>query len=127
MKIQTDCKKCKSKIVFRTMETDRISMSMSKGKFITLKCKQCGLQSKYHLNELEALKNRLFLIIALLVFIIGTVITFTWTVKVLYQVSNIYLAAGIGGLIGIPFFVYSTIQKGIENKVRTFNSMKINQ
>ncbi|OFX82642.1 MAG: hypothetical protein A2W99_06720 [Bacteroidetes bacterium GWF2_33_16] len=100
---------------------------MEKGKIIELKCKKCGHTKSYHLNELTAIKNKISLILGLFIFVFGTPLILIWLCNYLFKLSNIYLTAIIIGLVSIPFFVYSFIEKEQNNKIRQFNNHKISE
>jgi len=127
MKLETTCRNCDNEIVFHTLKTDRINLSMKKGKYIELKCKRCGLTNKYHLNDINAKQSKIPILFGLLVFIIGTPILLIYSWDIIFQSMNIYFVSGLIALIVVPFLIYTLIEKDELNKVRNFNNFKINE
>lgn len=100
---------------------------MDKGKKIELKCKKCSYVSKYHLNDMTARESKIALIIGLLIFFIGTPLTIYLLWEYVFKMAFIYSTIVFIILIGIPFTIYSLIEKEQRQKVRYFNSSKLNE
>ena len=84
MNIYTSCNHCKKEIRYFIWASDRVQLSMEKGKLIELTCKYCGTRKKYHLNSFYAKENKLALIIALILFLCGTPIVL-YTIPILIK------------------------------------------
>lgn len=125
MKLYTNCHNCKKEIRFSTWSSDRVELSKSKGNRIELTCKKCGQKDFYHVNRIKATESKIAQIIGLIIFLVGTPIVFFWIWDYIFQFVYIYVVAGLVGLIGVPFMIYSVIEKEQSRKVRQFNRYKI--
>jgi len=76
-------------------------------------------------NKIKATESKISQIIGLTIFIIGTPLVFLWIWDYIFQFAYIYLIAGLVGVIGVPFMIYSVIEREQRKKVRQFNNYKI--
>ena len=127
MRLYTNCHNCKSEIRFSTVEPDRVELSKTKGNKIELNCNHCGHTDFYHLNKIKATESKIAQIIALVIFVIGTPLTLYLIWDYIFRFTYIYVIAGLIGLIGVPFMIYSIIEKEQRKKVRLFNNYKISE
>lgn len=127
MRLYTNCQNCKEEIRFSSREPDRVELSRSKGNELELTCRHCSETNLYHLNRIKATENKIALLIGLVIFFVGTPLTIFLIWDYLFRFTYIYVIAGLVGLIGIPFLIYSIIEKEQEKKVRLFNNYKISE
>ncbi len=127
MRLYTNCHNCKKEIRFSTVEPDRVELSKTKGNKIELTCKQCGQTEFYHLNKIKATESKITQIIGLPVFIIGTPLTLYLIWDYIFRFTYIYIIAGLIGIIGVPFMIYSIIEKEQRKKVKRFNNYKVRE
>ena len=127
MRLYTNCHNCKKEIRFSTKEPDRVELSKTKGDKIKLTCKQCGKTDFYHVNKIKATESKIAQIIGLIIFIIGTPLTFYLIWDYIFRFTYIYVIASLIGIIGVPFMIYSIIEKEQTKKVRQFNNFKIRE
>jgi len=110
-----------------TFEPDRVEFSKSKGDKIELTCLHCGQTDFYHLNKIKATESKIAQLIGLTIFIIGTPLTIYFIWDYFFRFTYIYVIAGLIGLIGVPFMIYSLIDKDQRKKVKRFNNYKIRE
>jgi len=127
MKLYTNCHNCKKEIRFSSWESDRVELSKSKGDKIELTCKNCGRKDLYHVNRIKATESKFAQIIGLIIFLVGTPLVFLWIWDYIFQSDYIYVIAGLIGMIGVPFMIYSVIEREQRKKVRQFNNYKISE
>ena len=127
MRLYTNCHNCRKEIKFSTSEPDRVELSKSKGDKIELTCNHCGQTDFYHVNEIKATESKTAQIVGLIIFVIGTPLAFYLIWDYIFRFTNIYAIAGLIGIIGVPFMVYSVINRDQKRKVRLFNNYKISE
>jgi len=125
MRLYTNCHNCRKEIRFSSWESDRVELSKSKGDKIELNCKNCGQKDFYHVNRIKATESKISQIIGLTIFLIGTPLVFIWIWDYIFQFAYIYVIAGLVGVIGVPFMIYSIIESEQRKKVSQFNNYKI--
>jgi len=125
MIISTKCKNCKETIHYKTNSSDKVEFTMKKGEFVELQCKKCGMRGKYHIDSFYAKSNKLSLIIATIIFLLGTPIA-------LYLVWNKIINSGCVMCIAIiiipiivPSLIYGIIMKNDRIRVNAFNRHKL--
>jgi hypothetical protein len=121
MRISTECKKCSKVINTFTSASDRVELARMKGEKFKMKCKYCNSEEEYHVDDFEAEKSKLAMIMALLIFIIGTPLVIIFFKDILLRYS--YLI--ISGLVLIPGIIYGLIMKTHRERVYAFNSHKL--
>lgn len=121
MKVYTKCDKCKTDISFSTWATDRVVLKMSKGNSVRLTCKKCDYSENYLIDGLKAKESKIALLIALLVFLVGTPILFVLLWDLLFRTNNIYTIFGLFGTLIIPSTIFSIISKNDRLRVNSFN------
>jgi hypothetical protein len=127
MRLYTNCHNCKKEIRFSSWESDRVELSKSKGDKIELTCKNCVQKDLYHINRIKATESKVAQIIGLIIFLVGTPLVFIWIWDYIFQFAYIYVIAGLVGMIGVPFMIYSVIEREQRKKVRQFNNYKISE
>jgi hypothetical protein len=109
------------------LASDRVELSKSKGDKIKLTCKHCGQTGFYYVNTINATDSKIAQIIGLTIFVIGTPLTFYLIWDYIFRFTYIYVISGLIGLIGVPFMIYSIIEKEQRKKIRLFNNYKISE
>ncbi len=127
MRLYTNCHNCRKEIKFSTSEPDRVELSKSKGEKIELNCNYCGQKDFYHVNKIKATESKTAQVTGLIIFIIGTPLTFYLIWDYTFRVAHIDAIVGLIGIIGVPFMVYSIINMEQKRKVRLFNMYKISE
>lgn len=79
----------------------------------------------YHVNEIKASGSKVAQIAGLLIFIAGTPLVFLWIWDYFFRFAYIYVIAGLVLMIGVPYIIYSLIEKEQRKKVRQFNNYKV--
>lgn len=125
MKLSTYCMRCKKEIRFSAMARDRLKLAAKMGHNIELKCKSCGEISKYHVNKIHAVPNRIAAIFSLVIFIGGTVLCVICLSKYLSEFASVYVIYNIIFIFSIPGMIYFTIKSAQESKCRAFNAHRI--
>ena len=120
MRLYTYCHKCKKKIRFSSWESDRVELSKSKGERIELTCKNCGYKGFYHVNSVKAIESKSLQIISLTVYFLGTPLMLIWFWDYILRFTYIYVIAGLIGLLGVPFMLYSVIEREEKEENKTF-------
>ena len=110
MKLYIECSDCKKNISFWTWSSDRIDLKMKHGDKIKLKCKNCNSTRKYYIDNLKAKKSKVALLLALIIFVIGTPISLILLWNYVRQ-SGLYSALGLIFIISIPSSIYGIINK----------------
>lgn len=114
MKIYGKCGNCKNEIEFRTYSNTRAEFAMNEGEIKKPNCKNCGQNNEIHVDELYAKESKLALIIAGIIFLVGT-ITIILTFPLMFMV----------GFIGVPLIAYGIIRKQERTRVNSFNHSKL--
>jgi len=127
MRLYTNCNNCKKEIRFSSWESDRVELSKSKGNNIELTCSNCQHQDFYHVNRINAIESKIAQIIGLTIFLVGTPLMFLWIWDYMIQFTYIYVIAGLVGIIGVPFMIYSVFEREQRKKIRQFNNYKISE
>jgi len=121
MKLYATCRKCRERIVFSSRAQDRGELSEKTGKRIELECPRCGHRDLYHVNEIRAVETGRSRIIGLMIFVLATPPALYWVVKHLYGGGFLQLSLLLGGVVAVPWLIFSTLEKQEKKKVRTFN------
>ena len=127
LKLYTRCSKCRENINYYSWETTRANLEMQKGRFLKLKCKQCGHVGDYHLNDLRAEKSNIALIISFLILVVIIPLVFFFFWRQLIQNSNTPVVVVPVGVIIIPFIMYGLMVKDERKKINSFNQHKIKE
>ena len=125
MDLYTRCNHCKKDISFSANVIDRVHLSEIKGTQISLDCSHCHNKGIYHPNKIKATHTKLALIITLLTLLVGTPLTLYFIWDYLFLRNSVYAIAGLVGMVGFPFIIYSIIESGQRDKIRHFNSYMI--
>jgi len=120
MRLYIKCSNCSNEISFWTWSSDRVSLKMTHGDKIELDCKNCNTTKKYFIDDLRAKKSKIALIIASIIFIIGTPIVLILLWDYIWQ-TGLYGALGLILIIGIPSTIYGIINKNDSQRISLFN------
>ena len=121
MKVYGKCKKCNNEIGFRTSSNTRVEFAMNVGETKKLNCKNCGINSEIHVDELFAKESKSAKIIAGLIFFIGTLLALVFVFPVLLKSRNHYVILLVGGLLLVPVIAYGILKKQEQNRVKSRN------
>lgn len=122
MKIYAKCEKCRAELESNTSCDTRVQYVMKKGDYVEQRCTTCNHDNRLHIDEYKTRQSKSIKKTALLVLLVGLVIsltTFLW----LYYIKQVILIAY--GLFGIPFFLYGAIVKYDQSRVANFNRHKV--
>ena len=122
MKLFTNCSNCKTEISFSTWYSDRVEFKKSKGDNVKLTCKSCNKTDKYHINSIKAKKSKFALLIAFIIFLIGTPILLLFLWDYFLKVNYFYGMLGLLIPLTIPSVIYMVISKNESSRVRLFNN-----
>jgi hypothetical protein len=120
MRLYIKCSDCKNEISFWTLSSERVNLKMTHGDKIELDCKKCNTTKNYNIDDLRAKKSKIALIIASIIFIIGTPIALILLWDYIWQ-TGLYGAFGLILIIGIPSTIYGIINKNDNQRVSIFN------
>jgi len=120
MRLYIKCSDCNNEISFWTWSPDRVNLKMTHGDKIDLDCKKCNTTKKYYIDDLRAKKSKIALLIASIIFIIGTPIALILLWDYIWQ-TGLYGAFGLILIIGIPSTIYGIINKNDSQRVSIFN------
>lgn len=121
MRIFSVCKSCKTQLSLFISEETRAEYSMNNGDFKNLNCKNCGSNSKIHINDFIAKRSYLAEILGLIIFLVGTCSLLFFSVE-LFEKGYIYLDFG---LLLLPIAIFIVIKQNGETRVRSFNSCSL--
>jgi hypothetical protein len=121
MRIFTNCANCDSQISLWTWDSDRVRLRMKHGSLIELKCKKCNVISKYEINDLKAKESKMALLVAVIIFVVGTPVILALLWNSIWK-FGLYSAAGLIAIIGIPIMIFGIINRSETNRVSTFNN-----
>lgn len=124
MKVYGKCENCLNEIAYRTSVNTRVEFVMQKGDIVKLKCKNCDITSEFHVDELYAKPSKATQIIAGLIFLIGTPLTFFLINPIFKSSRSHYVIYIVGGFLLIPILVYAILNKQEQNRVNSFNRLK---
>jgi hypothetical protein len=125
MKLVTSCKNCSQEIKFFSWAGNRPRLAQKRGEEFELKCPNCKAICRYHVDEVSAEENKVILILALVVFFLGTPLIVYQAWGYLFRLANIYAIGGLVGVVIVPFLIFTVISRSQEEKVRNFNRYKI--
>jgi uncharacterized membrane protein len=134
VKLETKCNNCGEYIEFYENVSDRTELSFEKGDTLELTCKACNKSESYHVNRIDAIKNRLISIIGFLITIVAIFLIYhlIHEIYVEYQDSiekrkSYSQFARILVALVIPLIIYQTFEKQRTKKIRNFNSYRIKE
>jgi len=113
MKVYGKCKNCRNEIGYSTQANTRVEFAMKDGETRTLKCKNCGTSSEFHVDELFANRSKAPLILAGISFLL--LIGVTQYFLFFGDSEYVYFA------LGLPFVVYFILDKQDQTRVSSFN------
>lgn len=119
MIIATKCSKCDQEIKKWTWYSDRVELAKSESEFLEMYCKSCNTSAKYHVDSFNAEPNKLAIITATAVFLIGTPLVFYFIWDLLLELTWSYSILKVAGLLLIPVIVYGIILKNDRRKVNS--------
>lgn len=125
MKVYGKCKNCSTEIACRTNAHTRVEFAMQDGENRTLKCKDCETENKFHVDELYANPSKIAQLIAGLVFLIGTPLTFFLVNPIFESNRNHYVIYVVGGFLLVPVLVYAVLTRQEQKRVSDFNRRKL--
>jgi hypothetical protein len=125
MIITTKCKNCKEPLSCKINFSDKVGFAMENGEFVEIKCDQCSAIGKYHIDTFYAKSNKSSLIIAVIIFLIGTplMLYLVWD-KIINSGCVLCIAVIIIPII-IPSLIYGIIVKNCRIKTNAFNRHKL--
>jgi len=122
MKLIIQCKSCKENFRIRARAKDRFVLAKKLGKKPTLKCKYCQKSHAYVINEIKAEVNKRILMLASIILVVGTVITFLLIWDYIAILANVYTVVSLFGLLTMPYLIYEGINQEQRTNVNYFNS-----
>lgn len=125
MKLFSICRDCKQEMMFKSDSNTRVEFAMNEGKTRKIRCKHCGAANNIHVNDIYATESKLALLIALLVFAVGTPLTFFLMINIMTVTVNHYVILMAGGILLVPVFIYIMISKQEQTRVSGFNRIKL--
>ena len=125
MKVYGKCQKCKSEIGYSTSVNTRIEFAMQVGENKSLNCKDCGIKTVFHVDELYTKESKIAKIGAGLIFLIGTPLIFFLVNPIFTNSRNHYVIYVIGGFLLVPVIAYGIIKKQDQIRVNSFNRNKL--
>lgn len=125
MKVYGKCKKCKTEIGYSTSANTRIEFAMQDGENKTLNCKNCGIKTEFHVDELYTKESKIAQIGAGLIFLIGTPLMFFFVNPIFSGNRNHYVIYIVGGFLLVPVVAYGIIKKQDQTRVSSFNRSKL--
>jgi len=125
MKVYGKCKNCQHEIGYTTNANTRVEFAMQVGEMKTLKCKNCGIQAGFHVDELYTKESKIAQIGASIIFLIGTPLMVFFVFPIFAGSRNHYVIYFIGGFLLLPVVVYGIIKKEDQTRVNSFNRRKL--
>ena len=127
MKVYGHCKTCSTELEFRTKTRTRVQFAMREGKTKQIRCKNCKNITEVHVNDMYTKKSKLTLIVAILIFIIGILITGYFTKNLIDTPQILDLAVVFGACLFIPFTAFQILRKQDQIRVSSFNKLKVKE
>ena len=121
MTISTTCKNCKSQIKLKTNSSDKVVFAMENGEIVKLQCEKCGSQEKYHVDTFSTKPSKLSLIIASIIFLVGTPVTLFLVWDEIMNSGCILCITSLFIPIIIPSLIYGIMVKNDRIRVNYFN------
>lgn len=118
------CLSCESEISFFSHSTDRASLARENGEYLPLRCKKCGSQHKYDVNNVSACFSQLWNLLLVILTILSTA-CLVYYLSVNYWGKSFYSFVIIPMVSGIPATIYITLLNHENKKVRLFNQYRI--
>ena len=118
MRIYGRCKNCRADVSCSTSASTRIEFIKKHNEYKEIECQNCGTITKFHIDDLRARESKLAKIVAFLILVIGTPLTFV-IFGLFYTNFNVY--AIVGGFFLIPVIIYRFIQNQDQQRVLDFN------
>jgi hypothetical protein len=125
MKVYGKCKNCKNEVSYRTGANTRVEFAMRDGEIKNLECKICKNSNEFHIDQLYAKPSKSAQLIAGLVFLFGTPLTWILINPVFESSRNHYVIYIIGGFLLIPVFAFAVLNKQDQRRVSEFNRRKL--
>ncbi|MCF8716480.1 hypothetical protein JM658_16785 [Joostella atrarenae] len=125
MKVHGKCEKCKTEIGYSTSANTRVEFAMQDGEKKTLNCKNCGIKTEFHVDELYTKESKLAQIGAGLIFLVGTPLMFFFVNPIFSGSRNHYVIYIVGGFLLVPVIAYGIIKKQDQTRVSSFNRSKL--
>jgi ABC-type sulfate transport system permease component len=94
---------------------------MEKGDLMELSCKVCNKHGKYSIENIEAKTSKISIIIAGLIFLVGTPLLFVILQDYIFNLNHIYSIVFLTLPIAFPSLVYGIILKNDRQRVKIFN------
>ncbi len=110
MKVYGKCKNCKNEIDYSISRSTRVEFAMKDGENITLNCKNCGTANEFYVDELYAKESKITQIVAGLIFLIGTPLSFLF-IGLIYSL--------------IPVIIFGIMLKKDRMRVNYFNRLNL--
>ena len=108
MNLRTKCTSCKKLIYFKESVATRPDLEMKKGETFMLNCEECGSNQNTHINDVEAVEDLRYLVMALVIGVLIAAVLF-------------FLLGAIGTIVIIvPLLIW----QGQVKKVHAFNIYK---
>ncbi|WP_310993127.1 hypothetical protein [Aequorivita marina] len=125
MKIYGKCKNCQNEIQYSTSANTRVEFAMQDGENKTLNCKNCGIKTEFHVDELFTKESKIAQIGAGLIFFIGTPLMFLFVNPIFTGSRNHYVIYIVGGFLLVPIIAYGIIKKQDQTRMNSFNRRKL--
>ena len=121
MKLIVNCKECRNKIKLKSSVNDRAELSREIGNEFNLRCEECAREKKYHVNDVKAKESKWIDLIALGIFVFGTVIIGYLLRGYFFMSNNPYYVRAVGGSLIFPSLVYMILKKIERDNANRFN------
>lgn len=125
MRVYGKCKSCKAENHYWTSANTRVEFAMQDGEYIRLICKNCGTDTKFHVDDLYAKDSKIARITAGLIFLIGTPIVLFFVFPLFSGSRSHYVIYAIGSILLIPGIAYGIIQKQEYLRISSFNHRRL--
>lgn len=125
MKVYVKCRNCKKEIKHSTSSSTRVEFAMKEGENKILNCNNCAKKEEYHVDDLYTKESKIAHIIAGLVLLIGTPLTFFIINPIFTGSRNHYVIYIVGSFLLVPVIVYGIISKEDQTRVSSFNRRKL--
>ena len=125
MIITTKCTNCKEPLSYKINSSDKVEFVMENGEFVEIQCDKCSTKEKYHIDTFYAKPNKISLIIATIIFLVGTplVLYLVWD-KIINSGCVLCITVIFIPII-IPSLIYGIMVKNDRIKTDAFNRHKL--
>ena len=125
MKLLLRCHHCRQDTKVKSSAHNRYELADKKGDLFDIQCAHCQKESRYNVNEVSATKSNYIGVLALSIFVLGTLGILYFLkdyVGLIYGPKSAFVLAYVAT---IPSVIYVILNRQERGKVNNFNRNKV--